>query len=291
MARGFIPVLIVLYCAICHTQICNAGILKAGKVFPTLIEERSSAGELTLRINQDLVLNLQRTSVFSDTFQLSSFDGDTMLTRNVRSELIEKNLYHDTHAWSSRYYVSDTDGLRVDGMIGDRRENIRPQTTSRTPVPQDIWPMKYLKYEIQSSEGNDISPEPSNGRLVSTNTSNHFDITAVERARRGTKVVVTPEVHLLIDSALTKQFNDTDSLASYYAVFAAFLNLKFKTLEEWLDVQLVITKITTYTNSSETFVKKAPENESVILTDSLRELMYFIKNKTEFTTDVPCGYY
>ncbi|CAN8022457.1 unnamed protein product, partial [Ixodes persulcatus] len=256
--------------------------LKAGKVFPTLIQERSSPGELTLRINRDLVLNLQRTSVFSDTFQFSSFDGDTMLTRNVRSEVIEKNLYHDTEHGAA-VIVSDTDGLRVEGMIGDRLR-ISPSNTAERSAAGHLA-HEIFEIEIQSSEGNDLSPEPPNGHLVSTNTSKHFDITAMERARRGIKVIITPEVHLLIDSALTKQFNDTESIASYYAVFAAFLNLKFKTLEEWLDVQLVITKITTYTNTSETFVKKPPENESVILTDSLGELMYFIKNKSEFTTD------
>uniref|UniRef100_A0A0K8RDI2 Putative metalloprotease n=1 Tax=Ixodes ricinus TaxID=34613 RepID=A0A0K8RDI2_IXORI len=205
-----------------------------------------------------------------------------MLTRNVRSEVIEKNLYHDTQRGAA-VIVSDTDGLRVEGMIGDRLR-ISPSNTAERSAAGHLA-HEIFEIEIQSSEGIDISPEPPNGHLVSTSTSKHFDITAMERARRGIKVIITPEVHLLIDSALTKQFNDTESIASYYAVFAAFLNLKFKTLEEWLDVQLVITKITTYSETSETFVKKPPRNQSVILTDSLKELMDFIKNKNEFTTD------
>ncbi|XP_029825988.2 zinc metalloproteinase/disintegrin-like [Ixodes scapularis] len=282
MARGSIPVLIVLYCAIYHSQICNAGILKNRNIFPTLIEERSSAGELTLRINQDLVLNLRRTSVFSDTIQLSSFDGDTMLTRNVPSELIEKNLYHDTERGAA-VMVSDTDGLRVEGIIGDRLRISSTNTAERNAAGHLAH--RIFEIERQSSEGNDISPQPPNAHLLSTGASKNFDVTAMERAQSGTKVIITPEVHLLIDSKLTKQFNNTESIASYYAIFAAFVNLKFKTLEEPLDVQLVIAKITTYTETSETFVKKAPKNENVILTDSLAELKNFITTRSEFKTD------
>uniref|UniRef100_A0A147BWY1 Putative secreted metalloprotease n=1 Tax=Ixodes ricinus TaxID=34613 RepID=A0A147BWY1_IXORI len=98
-------------------------------------------------------------------------------------------------------------------------------------------------------------------------------------------LIITPEVHLLIDSALASKFNGTESIAKYYAIFAAFVNLKFKTLEEWLDVQLVITKITIFSNRTEPFIKKPPRNESVITTDSLGNLSTYIQNKIQFTED------
>ncbi|CAN7940245.1 unnamed protein product [Ixodes pacificus] len=200
----------------------------------------------------------------------------------VRSELIEKNLYHDTQRGAA-VVVSDTDGLRVEGIIGDRLRILPTNTAERNAAGHLAH--KIFEVEIQSSQGNDISPQPPNAHLLSTSASKHFDVTAMERAQSGTKVIITPEVHLLIDSVLTKQFKNTESIASYYAVFAAFLNLKFRTLEEWLDVQLVITKITTYTETSETFVKKPPRNERVILKDSLDELKNFIATKSEFRTD------
>ncbi|EEC09918.1 metalloprotease, putative [Ixodes scapularis] len=98
-------------------------------------------------------------------------------------------------------------------------------------------------------------------------------------------LTITPEVHLLIDSALESKFNDTESIVKYYAIFAAFVNLKFKTLEEWLDVQLVMTKITIFTKRTETFIKKPPANESVIMTDSLEYLMNYTQNENEFKED------
>ncbi|CAN7995218.1 unnamed protein product [Ixodes hexagonus] len=87
-----------------------------------------------------------------------------------------------------------------------------------------------------------------------------------------------PEVHLLLDSALTSKFRSKNSIVEYYAVFAAFLNLKFKTMER-IDVQLVVTKITAYASGKDTFVKKAPSYDKYILLDSLDSLREFIKNQ------------
>ncbi|CAN7940243.1 unnamed protein product [Ixodes pacificus] len=98
-------------------------------------------------------------------------------------------------------------------------------------------------------------------------------------------LIITPEVHLLVDSALASRFENKESIASYYAIFAAFVNLKFKTLEEWLDVQLVITKITIFSNRTEPFIKKPPHNESVITTDSLEHLKNYTQKKNEFAED------
>ncbi|EEC13451.1 hypothetical protein IscW_ISCW008756, partial [Ixodes scapularis] len=105
-----------------------------------------------------------------------------MLTRNIRSEVIEKNLYHDTQRGAA-VMVSDTDGLRVEGMIGDRLR-ISPSNTAERSAAGHLA-HEIFEIKIQSSEGNDISPEPPNRHLVSTNASKHFDITAMERARRG----------------------------------------------------------------------------------------------------------
>uniref|UniRef100_A0A0K8R640 Putative metalloprotease n=1 Tax=Ixodes ricinus TaxID=34613 RepID=A0A0K8R640_IXORI len=98
-------------------------------------------------------------------------------------------------------------------------------------------------------------------------------------------LIITPEVHLLIDSVLASKFNNTESIVKYYAVFVAFVNLKFKTLEEWLDVQLVITKITILSKNTEPFVKKPPQNESVITIASLENLKNYTEYNSEFTND------
>ncbi|CAN7993431.1 unnamed protein product, partial [Ixodes pacificus] len=253
---------------------------KTEKVFPAIIEQRSSSGELTLRINRDLVLNLRKTSVFSDTFQLSSFHGDARLVRNVRAEAIEKNLYHDTERGAA-VMVADTDGLRVEGMLGDRLR-ISPTNAAERNAGGNLAHEIY-EIEIRHSEGNDMVLLPSNGDLASANLSQHSSPRAMERFYD--PLIITPEVHLLVDSALAGRFENKESIASYYAIFAAFVNLKFKTLEEWLDVQLVITKITIFSNRTEPFIKKPPHNDSVITTDSLEHLKNYTQKKNEFAED------
>ncbi|CAN7941712.1 unnamed protein product, partial [Ixodes hexagonus] len=274
MPKALILVAVVQHWILFQCQFCTARDIKTGKVFPALIEQRSSAGELTLKINGDLVLNLQRTSVFSDNLQLSSYDGDAMLIHNMRSDLIEQNLYHDIQKGAA-VVVTNNDGVRVEGMIGDRLRISPTDAEERN----DAGHLAHEVFEVnlQYSQGNDFALLPSH-TSASTNDSQPSVPIPMERARKAVKTKIMPEVHLLLDSALTSKFRSKNSIVEYYAVFAAFLNLKFKTMER-IDVQLVITKITAYSGGKDTFVEKAPSYEQYILLDSLNSLRAFIKNE------------
>ncbi|CAN8022458.1 unnamed protein product, partial [Ixodes persulcatus] len=255
---------------------------KSEKVFPTLIEQRSSKGELTLKINNDLLLNLQKTSVFPDTLQLSYYDGDSMLVQNVRAAVIEQDLYHDAQQGAA-LLVSNTDGVRVEGMLGDRLRISPMDTTERNSAGNLAH--QIFEVDLKHPGEHDMDPLSSNKYFVSTNVSNPSDFPATERARTDILATIRPEVHLLIDSALTGKLKKASRIARYYAVFAAFVNLKFKTLEYWLDVQLVITKITTYSQGKDSFVKKPKGNEKITLISTLDSLEIFMKNKEEFKDD------
>ncbi|CAN7940247.1 unnamed protein product, partial [Ixodes pacificus] len=282
MAKAFVSFAVILHCVILHKWICSARNTKSEKVFPALIEQRSSEGELTLKINEDLLLNLQKTSVFPDTLQLSYYDGDSMLVQNVRAAVIEKDLYHDAQQGAA-LMVSNTDGVRVEGILGVRLRISPMDTTERNSAGNLAH--RIFEVNLKHPGEDDMDPLSSNTFFVSTNASIPSDFTPLERVRKEILATIRPEVHLLIDSELTRKLKKASSIARYYAVFVAFVNLKFKTLQYWLDVQLVITKITTYSQGKDSFVKKARGNESITLISTLDSLEIFMKNKEEFEDD------
>uniref|UniRef100_A0A0K8RLX9 Putative metalloprotease n=1 Tax=Ixodes ricinus TaxID=34613 RepID=A0A0K8RLX9_IXORI len=168
-------------------------------------------------------------------------------------------------------------------MLGDRLRISPMDTTERNSAGNLAH--QIFEVDLKHPGEHDMDPLSSNKYFVSTNASKPSDFTAMERARTGILATIRPEVHLLIDSALTGKWKKASGIARYYAVFAAFVNLKFKTLESWLDVQLVITKITTYSQGKDSFVKKPRDNENIILISTLDSLEIFMKNKQEFKDD------
>ncbi|XP_064488004.1 A disintegrin and metalloproteinase with thrombospondin motifs like [Ornithodoros turicata] len=89
-------------------------------VYPTLLEGRDADGRKMLKITDDLTLNLESSSVFSDNFLLiTTMDDGQTVKENVNAEEYEENLYHDNDNMASLMVTQDMGAVRVDGIIAE----------------------------------------------------------------------------------------------------------------------------------------------------------------------------
>uniref|UniRef100_A0A0K8RM27 Putative metalloprotease n=1 Tax=Ixodes ricinus TaxID=34613 RepID=A0A0K8RM27_IXORI len=66
-----------------------------------------------MKIHDNLMLNLESSSVFSDKFQLITHTENSKITYHIDASDVENNLYHDTEKEAAIMITDDDDGLRV----------------------------------------------------------------------------------------------------------------------------------------------------------------------------------
>uniref|UniRef100_A0A147BQK0 Putative metalloprotease n=1 Tax=Ixodes ricinus TaxID=34613 RepID=A0A147BQK0_IXORI len=246
------------------------------KVYPAVLSERSSTEKILLKIREDLVLNLERSSVFSNTFQFITHTGNSNIIHHINASDIEGKLYHDTQKHAAIIITDDDDGLRVEGILGDVMR-IRPSSVSGRnadgPVAHEIF------YVSLRHPGEDDAVKT---RDASTSWSR--SITTQSKTRSGIYATVSPEVHVLIDSAHTKNFKVKTKIMEYIAIFIACVNLKFRTLL-YVDVQLVVTKITTFHDNLEPFIVRSEAHPTIMMGQSLWNFSNYVKEIDETIND------
>lgn len=85
-------------------------------VFPEIVERRSENGGKILKINQDLTLNLEKSSVVGEEFLLRTYQGHVMQHSYLDGEVLEEGLYHDKKTLAS-VVISEENGLEVEGIL------------------------------------------------------------------------------------------------------------------------------------------------------------------------------
>ncbi|KAK8768180.1 hypothetical protein V5799_015355 [Amblyomma americanum] len=94
-------------------------------VFPHHLESRADTGTRVVRITDDLVLDLEKTSLFGDEITVVSFDEDgNQKAMTMPGHEAEKDLYHDQGKLAAVHLTHD-DGFQVEGVVGPRLR-IRP---------------------------------------------------------------------------------------------------------------------------------------------------------------------
>ncbi|XP_075532044.1 venom metalloproteinase 3-like isoform X2 [Dermacentor variabilis] len=187
-------------------------------VFPKLLESRSDNGTKVLRINEDLTLTLEKSSVLSKNFLLRTYEDRIMKHSYHDGEILEEDLYHDLRTFSS-VMVSEENGLEVEGVIGPGLR-IRPlrggtrNVEGRTP---------HVLYEnsdglIQSGVNDGI------GGATSLNISQRDD----KRDESDTNVRV--ELLVAVDSTFRRQFRSVRTLLTYLTITLNSANVRYTTV-------------------------------------------------------------
>lgn len=122
-------------------------------VYPELLEERGLNGEMYLRINEDLTLELEKSTILARNFALIDLQGDDAGTTMVNGTKLEENLYHNDEHMSSLVVIQSDDGVEVEGIL-KHNLRIRPLPTSRRssgePIPHEVHeiPLQKVHHEV-----------------------------------------------------------------------------------------------------------------------------------------------
>ncbi|KAL1482445.1 hypothetical protein MTO96_014295 [Rhipicephalus appendiculatus] len=192
-----------LMVALCFLEIINSGLcLKlseaVGVVYPQLIEGRNEAGQMVVKVTDDIALNLEKSSVVGEEFLLRTYQGDIMEHNYLDGHLLEENLYHDIKFFAS-LIVTQSNGLKVEGGTFH---------TSFYELPRD----KYQMNTVRRPASTFVSPR--------------------QNANQWPPRQIVVELLVIADSAFRKQFRTKEDLLQYLLITLNSVNLKYLTVAE-----------------------------------------------------------
>ncbi|XP_075531098.1 venom metalloproteinase antarease TserMP_A-like [Dermacentor variabilis] len=208
----FIPFLKIVYlayiCTSCHAA--NSPTYRA-VVYPQLFEGRDENTKV-LKINDEITLNLQPSSILHDEFFLRKYRQGVSEYRYFDVETLQQDLYHDSRQLAA-VVVSEEDGvLRVEGVVGPKLK-IRPIEASER---SEYGPEAHLVDTIEDSDSDNVY-----GKLVDEKTM------ISERARNDrygfdpsaySVETIFPEVLITCDSVFHREFRSTKKMLKYVMV-------------------------------------------------------------------------
>ncbi|XP_064490174.1 venom metalloproteinase BumaMPs1-like [Ornithodoros turicata] len=205
-------------------------------VYPRLLESRDEDGVRALKVNDDLVLTLAPSTVFSDVFVVRTFrDGQPHESYHA-AEGFQKDLYHDV-AKRASVMVTERDDLRVEGILGP---GLR------------IRPLPWLERSLDGQSAHEIYKVKEKGHYADVSSSSDI----VTSRQDIPKKTVYPEIHFIVqyDHALAFGFNET-AIIRYLAVMLNVVNMRFRDFTD-PKVQIRVAGIT---------INKDPTDEPYVL--------------------------
>uniref|UniRef100_L7LTY3 Putative tick salivary metalloprotease n=1 Tax=Rhipicephalus pulchellus TaxID=72859 RepID=L7LTY3_RHIPC len=196
-------------------------------VYPHILQQRSAKGNLILKLNEKLTLNLERSQVLVDNLLFVTTNKDLHEVETVDTSHIQANIYHDKRYQSSLMVRQKEGNVEVEGIIND---NLLIK-----PVPEGErlleGQMLHKIFRVNTIEENFIKPEPGLLRLreryarKNSNGSRKDSNVPQSRAARAEKFPV--ELHVISDKVHQKGFKKNDELIAYLAVLTNAVNLRY----------------------------------------------------------------
>ncbi|XP_037525234.1 venom metalloproteinase antarease-like TtrivMP_A [Rhipicephalus sanguineus] len=179
-------------------------------VYPTILEERTTASNLVLQLNQDITLHLKRCSVLADEVLVATSTAEGNQMELVNTSGIQASLYHDTHHQSSVIVRARDGAAQVEGII-NHKLRIKPVPEGKRSSQGEMLHKIYevdVPTKIPINMGSGITRRNISQRELS------YDRFAVE-------------VHVISDSVHQKDFAKTEDLIAYFAVLLNGVNLRY----------------------------------------------------------------
>ncbi|XP_037525586.1 uncharacterized protein LOC119402507 [Rhipicephalus sanguineus] len=207
-SKGFMQSLLCLL-FICVHLLCLSHCAKIPHegtlVFPTIIERRSDRSTKLLKINEDLTLNLEKSSIMGKEFLLRTYQGHVMQHTYLDGSLLEQDLYHDTRHFAS-VVVNEEHGLQVEGVLGPKL-GIKPSKLQGRSHGSHI---PHVLYEIKEEKGT----------FAGVDDIKHDRINVTERQNEGNARprTIYPELLIGVDSTFRAQFRSELTLIMYMVI-------------------------------------------------------------------------
>ncbi|XP_072140772.1 venom metalloproteinase antarease TserMP_A-like [Dermacentor andersoni] len=179
-------------------------------VYPKLFEGRDENTKV-LKINDEITLNLQPSSILHEEFFLRKYRQGVSEYRYFDVETLQQDLYHDSRQLAA-VIVSEEDGvLRVEGVVGPKLK-IRPvEATERS----EYGPHAHLIDTIEDSDSDNVYGKLEEKMMITERAANDrygFDPSAYNTE------IIYPEVLITCDSVFHHGFKSTHKMLKYVMV-------------------------------------------------------------------------
>ncbi|KAL1475541.1 hypothetical protein MTO96_037214, partial [Rhipicephalus appendiculatus] len=170
-------------------------------VYPRILQERSTARNLVLKLSEKITLNLEKSTVLADDLLFVTSTKDLHEVETVDTSNIQQSIYHDTH-YQSSVAVRQKDGnLEVEGIINDNIR-IRPLPEGERSINgqmlHEIFEVEPFKGDLSRAERKILRVKNGSSRPSSDGMLEHLNYPQA-RASRVDKFQV--ELHLISDKA------------------------------------------------------------------------------------------
>lgn len=112
------------------------------RVYPRLLEERSSDGRIAMRVHEGLTLNLRRATVAAPKVRVLSEENGKAVTQFYDGEGINKNLYEDEEQLATVEVIRGDKGVSMRGLVGPHHR-IQPMPVSQRSEDGSVPHMIY----------------------------------------------------------------------------------------------------------------------------------------------------
>uniref|UniRef100_A0A224YQE8 Reprolysin n=1 Tax=Rhipicephalus zambeziensis TaxID=60191 RepID=A0A224YQE8_9ACAR len=217
-------------------------------VYPIILETRSTASKLVLRINDKITLNLEKSEVLAEELHFVTATTERHEVETVNTSSIEENIYHDSTERSSLMLHRKYGTLYVEGIV-NRKLRIKPVPEGERSAQGH---MLHSLYEVQERgenlpivntyannyrrpQGQVQSPywrwrptatHPGRYPAFHATTSTASTMTA-----RRTVHTFVVELHIISDEEHNRNFRSKDELIGYLAVMVNAITLRYLEME------------------------------------------------------------
>uniref|UniRef100_A0A131YNC7 Reprolysin n=1 Tax=Rhipicephalus appendiculatus TaxID=34631 RepID=A0A131YNC7_RHIAP len=213
-------------------------------VYPAIVEERSTARNLVLRINEDITLNLEKSDVLAEHLLFVTATRDRHEVETVDTSSIQDKLYHDVNQQSS-LMVNQTDGnLHVEGVVNSKLR-IRPipegERSAQGHVLHSLYEVEEIRDDlVNMTEYSRYYPErnarrnqvptrktqviyPGRHHIHQANTTTTTTTTTTRRPL----LEFVVEVHIISDEEHNQHFRSRLELTIYLGIMTNAIQLRY----------------------------------------------------------------
>lgn len=217
----------LLFVALLRLLICCHAVSKQHHVYPRILQERSTTGNLVVELGENITLNLQRSTVLAENLLFITSSKGLHEVETIDTSEIQANIYHDTHYQSSLMVRKSEGNVEVEGIINDNLR-IRPLPAGQRSTRGQ---MLHKIFEIELTKENLINTIPQAPRLRKTN--NHKKASGSPKESHPNKPPASStgqfpvELHIISDQDHQREYKTNTELIAYLAIMLNAANLRY----------------------------------------------------------------
>ncbi|KAL1467050.1 hypothetical protein MTO96_005912 [Rhipicephalus appendiculatus] len=214
------------FIALSRLILCCYAVTEEQHVYPRILGERSTSGNLVLKLSEKITLNLERSTVLADNLLFVTTSKDLHEVETIDTSHIQKTIFHDTHYQSSVSVRQRDDTVEVEGIIND---NLRIK-----PLPQGErstdGQMLHAIFEVPTVKENITEARQD---ILHLGMSNRDDINGYRedlsspQARASGVDKFPVELHIISDKEHQRSYKKNEELISYLAVMMNAVSLRY----------------------------------------------------------------